>query len=203
MDVVIVIVIIWIVLSSIVKGIKNAVGSNPQNRNRTPYAPQRTQPNRPRPIPPLTPTARPGTGVPDMRDLMTMLGGASGNARPQPDMEGVSTESNGPSGSLTGPSMMEGSPNMIDGPGMMDGSRSMMDGSQPMIDATQSDYEGATLPGELSADAVAVLPRSEDPASAPLPPAFQPKRYDPAAMRDAVVWAEILKKPKAMRRVAR
>ena len=128
--------------------------------------------------PPLTPVAR----TPGWAEVMTML-----NGQPAQSAEGGST-----SGSITGPPMMEGS-------GMMEGSRSMMEGSQPMMDESGPDYEGQTLPGEPSADAVAVLPKTETAVSPPMQNAFRPKKFDPDAMRDAVVWAEILAKPKALR----
>ena len=197
MEGIIAIAVIWFVINILTKGMKatNQSGRN-QRSGQSTSAPPGGMAARPRP--PLTPTVRPGsTGAPDWSDIMTMLSGAQPQStNEQEDMEGVSTESGGSSGSLTGPSMMEGASSMFEGP-------RMMDGSQPMMDAIQPDYEGATLPGELSADAVAMLPKSEETVSPPLRSAFQPKRYDPAAMRDAVVWAEILAKPKSLRRVAR
>ena len=108
----------------------------------------------------------------------------------------VAAES-GPSGSLSGSSMMEGSASM------MEGSKFIMDGSQPMMDESGPDYEGQTLPGELSADAVAMLPNAPESIAPPMRSAFLTKRFDPAAMRDAVIWSEILAKPKSLRRVAR
>ncbi len=136
----------------------------------------------PRPaVPPLTPAARPGDGQAGWQEIMTMLSGQPQAEREE--AEGVSTESTGPSGSLTGPSMMDGT--------------GMMEGSAPMMDESAPDYEGASLPGELSSDAVAVLPESDEPA-APAHPAFAVRR-DYTALREAVVWAEILGRPKARR----
>jgi hypothetical protein len=123
---------------------------------------------------------------------MSMFGGVPAQTREAPDMEGVSTESTGPDGSLTGPSIMEGSPSMMAG-------RGMMEGSAPMMDTSQPDYEGASLPGE----APVTSPRRDTAIAPPMRLATRSKKYDSAAMRDAVVWAEILAKPKSLRRVAR
>ena len=182
MDAIIVIAIIWFVVNLLVKGAKSASQSG--QRNRPGQAPPGGAQPRPPYRPPLTPTARPfGTGAPDWGDIMTMLGGGTETQAP-PAGEGMSTEAAGPSGSLTGPDMMEGSPSMLEGP-------DMMEGSVPMMDANQPYYEG-TPPGKAAAEEA----RPEMP-EAPL------RRHDPAAMRNAVVWAEILAKPKALRRVAR
>jgi hypothetical protein len=88
--------------------------------------------------------------------------------------------------------MMEGSPSMFEGPGMLGG-------KYPMVDLSQPSYEGKSLPGEAPARS----PQPEIPVAPPLRTTARPRRYDPAAMRDAVVWAEILAKPKSLRRVAR
>lgn len=184
----VVIAIGWVIFNLIGKGLKAA--------NQSQKRPDQSPPQgaRPRTYPPLTPTARPGgNGVPAWDDIMTMLGGGTTPPPQQAiDMEGESTEALGPSGSLIGPSMMEGSPSMLEGPGMMEG-------SAPMMGANQSGYEGRPLPG----DAPVAAPTPEIPVAPPLKSAARPKRYDPAAMRDAVVWAEILAKPKSLRRVAR
>ena len=171
MSTIIVIIILWAVFSAIMKGVKNAAGSNPQNRGGAPNTPPYT-----RPSPPLTPTARPGTGAPDLGDLMTMLGGGQTRPPQDEDMEGVSTEYTTITGSLSGASM---------------------------IDESQPDYEGKTLPGELSSNMVAMHPRMGISATPMARPTLAPKQFSSAAMRDAVVWAEILAKPKSMRRVAR
>ena len=177
MEGIIAIVILLFVVNLLGKGLKAANQSGPQRR--TPAGP------------PLTPVAR----TPGWAEVMTML-----NGQPAQSAEGGST-----SGSITGPpmmegsGMMEGSRSMMEGSGMMEGSRSMMEGSQPMMDESGPDYEGQTLPGEPSADAVAVLPKTETAVSPPMQNAFRPKKFDPDAMRDAVVWAEILAKPKALR----
>jgi hypothetical protein len=188
MDAIIVIAIIWFVISTLAKGMK-AVNQSGQ-KNRPGQAPPQGARPRP-PYPPLTPTMRPGqTGAPDWGDIMTMLGGGAETQTRQPaDMEGMSTEAT--DANMTGPSMMEGSPSMLEGPGMMDG-------SAPMLDASQPDYEGASLPGETPAP-----PRPEIPVAPPLRPVARSRKRDPAAMRDAVIWAEILAKPKSLRRVAR
>ena len=188
MEGIIVIAIIWFVISVIGKGLKAAN----QSQKRPGQSPPQGARPRP-PYPPLTPTARPGgNGAPAWDDIMTMLGGGTTPPPQTSDMEGESTEALGPSGSMTGPSMMEGSPSMLEGPGMMEG-------SAPMMGANQPGYEGRPLPG----DAPVTAPMLEIPVAPPLRSAARPKRYDPAAMRDAVVWAEILAKPKSLRRVAR
>ena len=65
------------------------------------------------------------------------------------------------------------------------------------MDESGPDYEGTSLPGESSADVVAMLPKSEQ--SVPvIRPALSARR-SAAALRDAVVWAEILDRPKALR----
>ncbi len=186
---IVVIAIGWFIFSLIGKGLRAANQSGQQSRpDQAPPGGARPRP----PSPPLTPTARPfGDTASDWGDIMTMLGGAPAQTRQPAYSEGES-EAMGPSGSLTGPSMMEGSPSMMTGPGMMEG-------SSPMMDASQPDYEGKSLPGEMSARA----PQPEIPVAPPLRTATRPRRYDPAAMRDAVVWAEILAKPKSLRRVAR
>jgi hypothetical protein len=183
MDGIIAIVILLVIVNLLGKGLKAATQSGQQNRRGQPSSPQRTASGRP----PLTPVARPGsTGAPDWSEIMMMLNGQQAQKTQSQPVEGSAA------GSMTGPSMMEGTPGM-------------MDGSQPMMDESGPDYEGQTLPGEASADAVAVLPKSEASISPPMQNAFRPKKYDSAAMRDAVVWAEILAKPKALRlrRVAR
>jgi len=174
----------WVVFSLISRGLRAANQSG--QRNRPGQAPPQGARPRPPYRPPLTPTVRPGeTGAPDWADIMTMLGGGAQTQAQQPTAEeGVSTESSFPSGSLTSPSMMEGSPSMLEGPGMMDG-------GVPMMDEDRPGYEGAPAPG------------AETPTAPPLRPDAQPRRYDPAAMRSAVVWAEILAKPKSLRRVGR
>jgi hypothetical protein len=185
-----VIAIGWFVFSLISRGLRAANQSG--QKDRPGQAPPQGARPRP-PYPPLTPTAQPGqTGAPDWGDIMTMLGGAPTQTRPPVDMEGESTESSGPSGSMTSPSMMEGSPSMFEGPGMMDG-------KYPVVDLSQPSYEGASLPGKAPAPA----PQPEISVAPPLRPAARPGRYDPAALRSAVVWAEILAKPKSLRRVAR
>lgn len=198
MDGIIIIAVIWLIISALTKGLKNAAGSGSKSRSQPP-APPGGAPARPRTGAgrPLTPVARPGSGMPDWPEIMTMLGSAPASQQNDArDMEGVSTEAQAPSGSLTGPNMMEGSPGMMEGsPGMMEGSADMMAGSPP-------DYEGATMPGELSADAVASLPSSNETAP-PLRAIIPVKRFNSAAMRDAVIWSEILARPKALRRVAR
>ena len=198
MEGLIVIAVIWFVISTFAKAAKQANKSGSGNRRAgSPYSTPPASPPTPRTVtrPPLAPVARPGsTGAPDWSEIMTMLSGTQPQkAAPQAqdqDMEGVSTESTGPSGSLSGSSMMEGS-------------KFIMDGSQPMMDESGPDYEGQTLPGELSADAVAMLPSAPESIAPPMRSAFLTKRFDPAAMRDAVIWSEILAKPKSLRRVAR
>lgn len=188
---IIVIAIGWFIFSLIGKGLRAANQSGQQNKpGQTP--PDDAQP-RPPYRPPLTPTARPGqTGAPDWGDIMTMLGGGAPAQTRQPVYSEGESEAMGPSGSLTGPSMMEGSPSMFEGSGMLDG-------KYPMVDLSQPDYEGKSLPGKAPVPA----PRPDIPVAPPLRLVARPRRYDPAAMRDAVVWAEILAKPKSLRRVAR
>mgnify|MGYP001163282054 CR=1 FL=1 len=177
MEGIIAVVILLFVVNLLGKGLKAANQSGPQRR--------------PPAGPPLTPVARPGSArTPDWAEVMTMLNG-------QPAQQSAAGGST--SGSITGSSMMDGSQSMMEGSGMMEGSRSMMEGSQPMMDEGGPDYEGQTLPGEPSADAVAMLPKTETAISPPMQNAFRPKKFDPDAMRDAVVWAEILAKPKALR----
>ncbi len=169
--------IIWLAFSALTKGAKRAAGNNKGQNPRdgaarpNPAAPPRM------PARPLTPAARPGEGPAGWSEIMTMLSGRENPSGASQPMEGVSTEGTGSPGSLTGPSLMEGSP-------------LMMDESGP-------DYEGASLPGESSADVVAMLPKSEQ--SVPvIRPALSAGR-SAAALRDAVVWAEILDRPKALR----
>lgn len=120
--------------------------------------------------------------------------------RQEPVMEGVGTEAQPPSGSITGRSLLDngipGSEGMA-GPTMMEGSPLMIEGAA-MMDGSGPDYEGAALPGEPSYGA----PKAPDVAP-PMPDAATRRRFDPGAMRSAVVWAEILGKPKSLRRVAR
>lgn len=193
MEGIIVIAVVLFVFRILFRGMMAASQSGPKKW------PGEAQPGgQPRPPyrPPLTPAARPGEGAaPDWSDIMTMLGGADTQSRQPTGMEGESTEALSPSGSLTAPSMMEGDPSAPEGYGMMDG-------SLPRMEAGQPGYEGAASPGASATAATAPMPVPETPA-VPLRPAARPGRHDPAALRGAVVWAEILAKPKALRRVVR
>lgn len=187
---IVVIAIGWFIFSLIGKGLRAANQSGQQNRpDQAPPGGARPRP----PSPPLTPTARPfGDTASDWGDIMTMLGGGAPAQTRQPVYSEGESEAMAPSGSLTGPSMMEGSPSMFEG-------SDLLDGKYPKVDLRQPSYEGTSLPGEAPVRA----PQPEIPVAPPLRAAARTRRYDPAAMRDAVVWAEILAKPKSLRRVAR
>lgn len=176
MEGLIIIAVIWFVISTLTKGAKKAAGSG--NRRTGEWTARPNPAARPRTAGPVRPAA-----PPEWSDIMTMLTGEQSKPAPQemPSEEGVSTDYAGNFESLSGATLLEGAPTMM--------------GDEAL------DYEGRDLPGERPAEAWAALPSSEEPAQAPAR-AFSLRR-SPSAMREAVVWAEILAKPKALRRAVR
>ncbi len=176
MEGLIIIAVIWFVINTFTKGVKKAAGSG--NRRTGEWTARPNPAARPRPAAPMRPVA-----PPEWSDIMTMLTGEQSKPAPQemPSEEGVSTDSYGSFESVSGATLLEGAPTMMGDEGL--------------------DYEGRDLPDERAAGALAALPRSEEPTEAPAP-AFTVRRGS-SAMREAVVWAEILAKPKALRRAVR
>ncbi len=176
MEGLIIIAVIWFVISTFTKGVKKAAGSG--NRRTGEWTARPNPAARPRPAEPVRPAA-----PPEWSDIMTMFTGEQSKPAPQEmsSDEGVSTDSYGSFESVTGATLLEDAPTIM--------------GNERLI------YEGRDLPAERPAGALAANRRSEEPTQTPAP-AFAVPRH-PSAMREAVVWAEILEKPKALRRAVR
>jgi len=197
MEGLILIAVIWFFISSLKKGKKSA-GSGKWREW----------------VPKPNPAARPfdpqRPAIPQKwSEILTMLTDEQSNTQPQqaPGEEGAFTKFPERSGSLTGPTMLEDAPAMMGDEGASteyserSGSLTgpaMLKGAPTMMGDEGADYEGRDLPDERSAAALA-LSKSEKPGEAPARAA----RLGPAALREAVVWSEILAKPKALRRAVR
>lgn len=176
MEGLILIAVIWFVISSLKKGVKKSAGSGNPRAGEWAQRPNPAMPRRP-----LTPER---SAIPQgWSEILTMLSDEPSNQALQemPSEEGVFSEYSERSGSLTEHTMLKGAPTMM-------GDESV-------------DYEGRGLPDERPAFTLSVTPGPVALTKMPAPESAA--RLSPAALREAVVWSEILGKPKALRRAVR
>jgi len=204
MEGLILIAVIWFIVSSLKKGVKKSTGSG------NPRAGEWAQ--RPNPVAPKRPLTPERPAIPQgWSEILTMLTEEPSSTEPQiPGEEGVHTENSERSGSLTEHTILEGAPTMLGEEGVFteyserSGSlteHTILEGAPTMMGDESVDYEGRDLPDERPAFTLSVTPGPVEPTKMPAP--ARAARLSPTALREAVVWSEILGKPKALRRAVR